>query len=106
MPLPCHLQVTGTTQGAIQGSCDMTGREDTVLVYGINHDVHIPRDPQSGLASGKRIHGSLNILKEMDKSTPKLYQALVTGEILSEVVLKWYRINDSGQEENYFTHTL
>ncbi len=21
-------------------------------------------------------------------------------------MLKWYRINDSGQEENYFTHTL
>ena len=72
MPMPAHMNLTGEKQGNIDGSCDMKGREKTILVYSMNHDIHIPRDPQSGLASGKRIHGPLSIVKEDDKSSPKL----------------------------------
>jgi len=106
MPLPIHMEVVGKTQGKIDGSCDMDGREDTILVYSVQHKVHIPRDPQAGTPSGKRIHGPLTILKETDKSSPKLYQALATGETLKKVKLKWYRISPAGTEEHYFTHTL
>jgi len=106
MPMPCHLEVEGENQGPIQGSCEMEGREDTILVYAMNHDIHIPRDPQTGLASGKRIHGPLTIVKEYDKATPKLYQALCTGEHMTNVTIKWYRIDPAGSEEHYFTHTL
>jgi type VI secretion system secreted protein Hcp len=84
----------------------MQGREGTILVFAMNHQVYIPRDPQSGLASGKRIHGALSIMKEYDKSSPKLYQSLCTGEHLSNVTIKWYRIDPTGSEEHYFTHTL
>ena len=106
MPMPAHLTMQGEKQGKIEGSCDMQGREGTILVYSMNHDVHIPRDPQSGLGSGKRIHGPLTIVKEYDKSSPKIYQALCTGEHLKNVTIKWYRINKQGSEEHYFTHTL
>jgi type VI secretion system secreted protein Hcp len=106
MPLPAHLTLTGEKQNQIDGSCDMKGREKTILVYAMDHDIHIPRHPQSGVVSGKRIHGQFTILKEYDKSSPKLYQALCTGEHLSNVTVKWYRINKQGQEEHYFTHTL
>jgi len=107
MPLPIHLTIEGKNQGAIEGSCDMEGRENSILVYAMDHGVHIPRDPQSGQPSGKRIHGPLTIVKEVDKSSPKLYQALCTGENLNPVVLKWYRIDPSvGQEEHYFTTEL
>jgi type VI secretion system secreted protein Hcp len=100
------MEVTGNTQGKIDGSCDMEGREKTILVYAMDHDVHIPRDPQSGLPSGKRIHGPLKIVKEFDMASPKLYQALCTGEQCSDVTIKWYRIDPTGMEEHYFTHTL
>lgn len=106
MPMPCHLELEGEKQGAIEGSCQMTGREKTILVYAMNHDVHIPRDPQSGLPSGKRIHGPLTIVKEYDKASPKLYQALCTGEHMKTVTIKWYRIDPTGTEEHYFTHIL
>lgn len=106
MPMPAHLTLQGEKQGNIEGSCEMNGREGTILVYAMLHDVHIPRDPQSGLGSGKRIHGLLSIVKEYDKSSPKMYQALCTGEHLKKVNIKWYRINKQGAEEHYFTHTL
>lgn len=106
MPMPCHMELEGTKQGKIEGSCDMQGREGTVLVFAMNHDIHIPRDPQTGLGSGKRIHGPLTIVKEYDKSSPKLYQALCTGEHMKSVKLKWFRIDPAGSEEHYFTHQL
>jgi type VI secretion system secreted protein Hcp len=106
MPMPCHMEVEGKNQGKIEGSCDMQGREGTILAYAMDHEIRIPRDPQSGLPSGKRIHGPLKIVKEFDKASPKLYQALCTGEHLKNVTLKWYRIDATGSEEHYFTHTM
>ena len=106
MPMPSHMTIEGENQGKMDGSCDMEGREDTILVYAVDHDIHIPRDPQSGLASGKRIHGPFRIVKEFDKSSPKIHQALCTGEHLSDVTIKWYRIDPNGSEEHYYTHIL
>jgi len=106
MPMPCHMEVEGENQGKIEGSCDMQGREGTILAYAMDHEIRIPRDPQSGLPSGKRIHGPLKIVKEFDKASPKLYQALCTGEHLKNVTLKWHRIDATGSEEHYFTHTM
>jgi len=96
----------GESQGTIAGSCEMQGREDTMLIEAFNHEVRIPRDPQTGLSTGKRIHNAYSVVKVFDKATPLLYQALCTGEHLKTVVLKWYRIDPTGQEEHYFTHTL
>ncbi|GAB6097177.1 Hcp family type VI secretion system effector [Desulfatiferula olefinivorans] len=106
MPMTSHMEITGKNQGKIDGSCDMDGRENTILVYALDHKIHIPRDPQSGLPSGKRIHGPLTIDKEIDKASPMLYQALCTGEQLSDVTIKQYRIDPTGAEEHYFTITL
>lgn len=106
MPMPAHMELEGKNQGKIEGSCEMQGREGTILVYAMNHKLHIPRDTHSGLPTGKRVHEPLTILKEFDKSSPKLYQALCTGEQFSNVTIKWYRIDPSGTEEHYFTTKL
>jgi type VI secretion system secreted protein Hcp len=100
------MEITGNKQGKIDGSCDMKGRENTILVYALDHDIHIPRDPQSGLPSGKRIHGPLTIQKEIDKASPSIYQALCTGEQLGNVTIKQYRIDPTGVEQHYFTIKL
>ena len=106
MPMPAHMTLEGENQGNIEGSCDMQGREATILVEAFNHEVRIPRDPQTGLSTGKRIHNAFSIVKTQDKATPKLYQALCTGEHFKNVTLKWYRIDPTGVEEHYFTIKL
>jgi type VI secretion system secreted protein Hcp len=100
------MTVEGEKQGNIEGSCDIKGKEKTVLVYALEHKVHMPRDPQSGLPSGKRVHSPLIITKEYDKASPKLYQALCSGEHLKKVEIKYFRIDKQGKEEHYFTQTL
>jgi type VI secretion system secreted protein Hcp len=107
MPMPFHMTLTGNTQGAIaQGCCTMQGREDTILCQALDHEVYIPRDTQTGLPTGKRVHNPLTLTKVFDKATPKLFQALTTGERMSDVTMKYYRINPSGSEEHYFTIKL
>lgn len=106
MPMPAHMELTGENQGQIEGSVTMQGRENSILIEAMEHEIYIPRDPQSGLATGKRVHNPLIITKVFDKSSPKLYQALCTGEHMTEIVIKWYRIDPTGSEEHYFTTTL
>ena len=105
MPMPLHMEVEGKNQGPIEGSCEMQGREGTILLQALKHTVDMPRSPQTGLPTGKRQHGPLTVTKEVDKSTPKLYQALCAGEQLT-VTIKWYRIDPTGTEEHYFTTKL
>lgn len=106
MPTPAHMTLQGEKQGKIEGSCDMQGREGTILVQAFDHAVTIPSDPQTGAPTGKRVHGPLTITKVFDKASPKLYQGLVSGEHMTEVTINWYRISPSGTEEHYFTHKL
>ena len=43
MPMPAHMTMEGENQGVIDGSCEMQGREDTILIEAFNHEVRIPR---------------------------------------------------------------
>ncbi len=99
-----HISLEGQTQGVIPGSCTAAGKEGTSVVVSFEHDVHIPLDT-AGQPMGVRVHQPLSIVKLIDKASPLLYQALVTGERLV-VELKWYRIDPTGGEEHYFTTKL
>jgi type VI secretion system secreted protein Hcp len=106
MPLPIHLECNAKKQGKINGSCDMAGRESTVLVHGMRHRFFIPHNPQDGLPTSHRKHAPISIVKEVDASTPSLYQALVAGEKFDDVTLKYYKISELGTEDQYYTQTL
>ena len=105
MSMPIHVEIEGEVQGAIEGNCEMAGREGTILVDGFDHQIYIPTDPQSGASTGKRVHGPVTIIAELDKAAPKLYLALTTGELLTTVTFKWFR-QAQAIEEHYFTTVL
>ena len=106
MPMPCYLYIEGTNQGKIEGSCRVSGHEGMIIVQGLDHTDSIPKNPQTGLPSGKRVHEAMTMTKEVDKSSPKLYQALCSGEQMKEVRLEYYRISPAGKEEKYYTVKL
>ncbi len=115
MPTPAYMTIEGTTQGNITqgaltsdsvGNIWQEGHEDEVLIQAFNHTVTIPKDPQSGQPTGQRVHQPLVITKVYDKSSPLLYNALTSGELLSKVQVKWYRTSPEGKQEHYFTHEL
>jgi type VI secretion system secreted protein Hcp len=80
MALNSYLQLKGQKQGYINGSVIQKGREGKIMVIAFNHEVQSPRDIATGQATGKRMHKPFVITKEVDKSSPLLYTALVTNE--------------------------
>ena len=60
------------------------------MVIAVSHEVVSPRDAASGLPTGKRMHKPFVITKELDKSSPLLYNALVTNENISQWQLQFW----------------
>jgi len=106
MALNASLKLKGQKQGQIKGSVTEKGREDSIAVIAVSHEVLSPRDAASGLASGKRMHKPLVITKELDKSSPLLYNALVTNEAITEWTLQFWRSDRAGAEKASYTIIL
>lgn len=106
MPMPCYLTLEGQNQGKIEGSCEVKGHEGKILVQAVDHKIELPKSPQTGLPSGKRQHLGITITKEIDKASPKVFQAQCSGEQLKTVEIEFYRISPKGTEEKYYTIKL
>lgn len=102
MPVPAALYYSD----GIVGSNSISGREGSSEVLELDHSVHIPLDRQRGTAAGKRIHAPALITIESDTAAPLLYQACCEGKMIAELSVVWFRINETGNEEKYFTHTF
>jgi type VI secretion system secreted protein Hcp len=103
---------------AVAGTVNITstkhGAFGTIVLTGLTHEISSPRDPASGLPTGKRQHKPITITKEFDRTTPLLLSALVTNETLTSVLIGLER---NGQQfatikltnasaSNYVTHGL
>jgi len=112
MALNAFLTLQGKKQGPIKGSVTQKGREGTIMVIAAQHEVLMPvSNAGSGAAVGKRIHKPFVITKELDKSSPLLYQALVNHEELTVWELKFYTAavtaaGGAGQEKQHYTVKL
>ena len=56
-----YITITGQKQGAIKGDVTLKGHEGAILGLALSHEIVSPRDPQSGLPSGKRMHKPMKI---------------------------------------------
>ena len=72
-----YMTVTGTKQGAIKGE----SMSDSI------HLVSVTRDAASGMPTGRRMHSTVTITKEVDQASPLLFKASSSHEILSEVTI-------------------
>ncbi|MCC6525801.1 MAG: type VI secretion system tube protein Hcp [Polyangiaceae bacterium] len=111
MALSSYLKLKGQKQGELKGSVTQKGREGKILVIAVAHSIVSPRDAASGLPTGKRMHKPYVITKELDKSSPLLYNALVNNENISEWELQFWTPQLSaaaggGAEKQHFTVKL
>ena len=106
MALNAYLKLKGDTQGEIKGSVTQKGREDSIMVIAVDHEVISPRDAASGLPSGKRQHKTITITKETDISSPLLWSVLCANENISEWELQFWRPSKDGREHQFYTIQL
>ena len=90
MAMMMYAYLKGQKSGQIKGSILQKGREDSIGVIAVCHSIVSPRDVQSGLPTGQRMHKPFVFTKELDKATPPLYNILCTNENISEAVFKFW----------------
>lgn len=101
-----YLTLKGQRQGQINGSVTEKGREGSILVHAYSNSIIDSRDPTSGLPTGKRVHQPITILKEVDRGSPLLWNALTNNENLTEWELKFWAANPAGVEKLIYTVSL
>jgi type VI secretion system secreted protein Hcp len=102
MALNAYLRLTGQTQGEIKGSVTQKGREGSIMVIAFNHEIISPRDAASGLPTGKRMHKPVTVVKEVDKSSPLLFNVLTNNENLKTWELQFWQPSATGAEKQHY----
>ena len=97
------VTIEGTKQGRFKGE---RGKGDRIAGLAFHYDVKSPRDMASGMASGKRQHGAITFTKSIDSSSPQLFQALVSNEVLKSVLFEFRNTNANGEEQVFYQITL
>jgi type VI secretion system secreted protein Hcp len=88
--LNAYLKLKGQKTGEIKGSVTQKGREHMIKVLAVSHSIVSPRDPASGLPTGKRQHKPITLTIELDRSAPLLHSALVNNEAMSSFEIKFW----------------
>ena len=106
MALNAYLKIKGQKTGEIKGSVTQKGREGKIMVIAVSHEITSPRDAASGLPTGKRMHKPFVITKELDKSSPLLYNVLTNNENVTEWDLQFWSPSATGSEKQHYTVKL
>ena len=101
------MKVTGHQQGIFKGDDNASPKlAGLITVNGYQFDVSSPRDPASGLPTGKRIYKPLVVTHLMGGSSPEFLTAAARNETLSSVVINFFRTDRTGRDVNYYRVTL
>lgn len=98
MSLPAYLFLYDENDIQVKGSCIALGREGAIEVMNTQHGVTLPTDPHTGSMTGTRMHDPVIISKEVDKSSPYLFDFICSSKRLKTAIIRFYAINNSGVE--------
>jgi type VI secretion system secreted protein Hcp len=93
---PVYLNLTGQKQGVITGGVLQKGLEGSIDVTYFQQKGTSPRDAGSGLPTGRRQYNPIVFRKRLDKASPKLEQAFITNEVLTQVRFRFFHTNPDG----------
>lgn len=100
------LKIKGQKQGDFNGNSKKKGREKLIDLYSVEVKTESPIDLASGQTTGRRKHGPVIVLGEVEKTLPMMYTALVTNETLATFKLDFYRSNPDGKQAIFYTIEL
>ena len=100
------MTVTSTKQGQFKGEAANREQKGAIMVLGFAMEMDAPRDPASGMPTGRRVHKPVVITKDLDSSSPQFFQAAAGNETLKTVVIEFARSDPRGLETVYYKVTL
>jgi type VI secretion system secreted protein Hcp len=108
-----YVTIQGTKQGVFKGESPgvderegPAGQKDKIAGIRFFSETTLPFETASGMASGKRQHKPILLTKKWGAASPQLFQALVTNEVLTNVLFEFLQTDQQGQEFVYHTIKL
>lgn len=101
-----YMSLFNSDQQKIFGCSRVYNREGCIEIQKIEYNINRAIDSQTGKSHSARRHQPFSILKEIDRSSPELFQSCAAGRLLKTARIDLYKIDDEGEEVNYFTYTL
>lgn len=106
MTSPAYVWIEDENGNEIKSDCLVQGRQGAIEALAFEYGVEMPVDRFNGSTTGTRQHRTAKLTKVFCPASPVLFQAACDGRNLQRLTIKWYEINDSGSEQEYFTHVL
>lgn len=100
------VKIEGTKTGVLKGESMVKGRENWIPLRTFGYAITSPTDPGSGMATGKTQFGVVSFAKDWGASSPQVFQAIATNEILKSVVFEFTQANSLGATEVFYRVTL
>jgi type VI secretion system secreted protein Hcp len=90
--LMAYLTIKGQKSGQFKGGITQKGREGTIGVIAADHIATVPSNSGIGRIQliGKKTQTPFKLTLELDKATPLIYNAMVNGENLNEVIVDFW----------------
>ncbi len=91
MALTTYLTNCASKSGLkFDSSNKQKGREKWLPIIQLSHEIISPRDPASGLPTGKRQHKPVTILAELDRTFPLWNQALARNDTVKTMLFNFF----------------
>jgi type VI secretion system secreted protein Hcp len=87
-----YLKLKGKVHGDINGkSTDPDfNREGSIECTSFRINITKPHDRTTGLATGRRYYEPITFVKDIDKATPLIAQALTTNEVIEQAEFRFF----------------
>jgi type VI secretion system secreted protein Hcp len=106
MGMPCNMWIYDENNQLVKGNSKIKGREDSIDILNINHNVILPFDSNIGKITSPRKHSPFAILKKIDSSSPILQKACCNGQVFNNANISLYTVTDGGDEQEYYRYEL
>jgi type VI secretion system secreted protein Hcp len=94
-----YLSVKGNKQGDLKR--DKGKNQTKIPILGFSYAINTPYDIATGQPTGKRQHKPITVYKVWGEISPQLFEAQVSNEVLTSVIIDEMRINPQGKKEVY-----
>jgi type VI secretion system secreted protein Hcp len=95
--LNAYVSIKGQKQGQFAGDGSDSKNKNRILINSFSMSAASPHDLVTGRASGKRQWKPLVIQKLWSAASVQIYQALVTNETLTSVLIEFVTVSQEGE---------
>ena len=100
------VTIEGIKTGIFHGESSHQASGNKIAGLKFFYEVASPRDPATGMATGKRQHKPITITKEWGAASPQIFHALASNETLTSVLFEFMQTSPAGKEEVSYTIRL